>query len=109
MAMQMATTTAAARRVVHRDPLGIAFALRSAHAERIAGLMVVLAILISAFVAGYEAVDRLLNPRDVAHPGALAAAGALGFAGPWLAAHVRTRAGLRLDSAAPLIVWRSRS
>ena len=81
-------------------PLGIAFALRSARAERVAGLMVVLAIFVSACVAGYEAVDRLLNPRDVAHLGALAAAGALGFAGNWLAAHVRTRAGSRLDSAA---------
>ncbi len=81
-------------------PLGIAFALRSASAERLAGLAVVLAIFASACVAGYEAVDRLIDPREVEHVGALAAAGALGFAGNWIAAIVRTRAGRRLDSPA---------
>jgi cation diffusion facilitator family transporter len=81
-------------------PLGIAFALRSARAERGAGLFVVFAIFVSACVAGYEAIVRLLDPRDVEHLGALAAAGALGFAGNWIAALVRTRAGRRLDSPA---------
>ena len=81
-------------------PLGIAFALRSAAAERLAGLAVVLAIFASACVAGYEAVDRLIDPREIEHVGPLAAAGALGFAGNWIAAIVRTRAGRRLDSPA---------
>jgi cation diffusion facilitator family transporter len=81
-------------------PLGIAFALRSARAERWAGLAVVLAILVSACVAGYEAVLRLVEPRDVAHLGSLAAAGALGFAGNWAAAIIRSRAGRRLNSPA---------
>jgi cation diffusion facilitator family transporter len=81
-------------------PLGIAFALRSARAERYAGLAVVLAIFVSACVAGYEAIDRLIDPRDVEHLGALAIAGAVGFAGNWIAAIVRSRAGRRLDSPA---------
>jgi cation diffusion facilitator family transporter len=81
-------------------PLGIAFALRSGRAERWAGLAVVLAIFASACVAGYEAVHRLIEPTDVGHLGALAAAGAIGFAGNWLAALIRTRAGRRLDSPA---------
>jgi cation diffusion facilitator family transporter len=81
-------------------PLGIAFALRSARGERLAGLAVVLAIFASACVAGYEAVVRIVDPREVDHLGALAAAGALGFAGNWIAAHVRSRAGRRLDSPA---------
>src|SRR5215217_8208866 len=81
-------------------PLGIAFALRSAKAERWAGLAVVLAIFVSACVAGYEAVARIIDPQDVAHLGALALAGAIGFAGNWVAALVRTRAGHRLDSPA---------
>jgi cation diffusion facilitator family transporter len=81
-------------------PLGIAFALRSARGERLAGLAVVLAIFVSACVAGYEAVDRLIDPREVQHVGALAAAGAIGFVGNWIAAIVRTRAGRRLDSPA---------
>src|SRR3954466_7125213 len=78
-------------------PLGIAFALRSARAERWAGLAVVLAIFVSACVAGYEAVHRLVEPAPVGHLGALAVAGAVGFAGNWVAALIRTRAGRRLD------------
>jgi cation diffusion facilitator family transporter len=81
-------------------PLGIAFALRSRRAERIAGRFVVLAIFVSACVAGYEAIGRLIHPEHVSHLGALAAAGAIGFAGNWMAGIIRTRAGRRLDSAA---------
>ena len=81
-------------------PLGIAFVMRSERAERLAGLAVVAAIFVSACVAGYEAVDRLVHPQDVEALGALALAGALGFAGNWVAAIVRTRAGRRLDSPA---------
>jgi cation diffusion facilitator family transporter len=81
-------------------PLGIAFMLRSARAERWAGLAVVLAIFASACVAGYEAIDRLIDPEEVDRFGALAAAGVLGFAGNWWAALIRGRAGRRLDSAA---------
>lgn len=83
-------------------PLAVAFALRSLRAERWAGLAVVGAILFSAGVAGYEAIDRLLHPRPVQHLGALAAAGLLGFTGNRLAAAVRTRAGRRLASPALL-------
>jgi cation diffusion facilitator family transporter len=83
-------------------PLGVAFALRSARAERWAGLAVVAAIFASACVAGYEAIDRLIDPREVEALGALAAAGAIGFAGNWAAAAIRTRAGHRLGSSALL-------
>jgi divalent metal cation (Fe/Co/Zn/Cd) transporter len=51
-------------------------------------------------VAGYEAVLRLIEPREVQHVAALAAAGLLGFGGNWLAALIRTRAGARLASPA---------
>jgi cation diffusion facilitator family transporter len=81
-------------------PLAIAFALRSARAERWAGLAVVFAIFVSACVAGYESVARLIDPREPEHLAALAAAGVLGFAGNWIAAIIRTRAGRRLDSPA---------
>jgi cation diffusion facilitator family transporter len=79
-------------------PLGIAFALRSERAERWAGLAVVLAIFVSACVAAYEAVDRLVQPREIDHLLPLAAAGVVGFGGNWVAASVRSRAGRRLDS-----------
>jgi cation diffusion facilitator family transporter len=81
-------------------PLAIAFALRSERAERWAGLAVVAAIFVSACVAGYEAIARLIEPHEVEHLVALAAAGAVGFAGNWAAALVRTRAGHRLESPA---------
>ena len=81
-------------------PVGAAFLLRSERAERIAGLFVVAAIFISACVAGYEAVLRLIEPRAPDQLLALALAGALGFAGNWVAAQVRSRAGHRLDSPA---------
>jgi cation diffusion facilitator family transporter len=81
-------------------PIGIAFLLRSDKAERLAGLFVVAAIFISACVAGYEAVLRLVDPRAPTALGALAIAGLIGFAGNWLAAQVRLRAGHRLESAA---------
>jgi cation diffusion facilitator family transporter len=81
-------------------PLGVAFALRSARAERVAGLAVVGAIFVSACVAGYAAADRLLHPSTPSHLGALAIAGVIGFAGNAFAAAVRSRAGRRLDSPA---------
>ncbi len=81
-------------------PLGIAFLLRSERAERMAGLFVVAAIFISACVVGYEAIVRLLDPRAPTDLAALAAAGALGFGGNWIAAEIRLRWGRRLDSPA---------
>jgi cation diffusion facilitator family transporter len=81
-------------------PLGIAFLLRSELAERRAGLFVVLAIFVSACVAGYEAILRLVDPQRPDHLAALALAGAVGFLGNMLAAQIRSRAGRRLDSPA---------
>ena len=81
-------------------PLGIAFLLRSERAERFAGLFVVAVILISACVAGFVAVDRLLHPSAPDHLLALALAGAVGFAGNWVAAMLRSRTGRRLGSPA---------
>ena len=49
--------------------------------EDFAGLAIVLIILFSALVAGYEAIDRLFHPRTVLHLGWLAAAGLIGFIG----------------------------
>lgn len=81
-------------------PLGVAFALRSHVAEQRAGLAVVAAIFISACVAGVEAVGRLVHPSAPSHLGVLALAGAIGYAGNFLAARIRLAAGSRLDSPA---------
>src|SRR6476619_5742789 len=81
-------------------PLGAAFLLRSARAERYAGLMVVFAIFVSACVAGAFAVEKLINPEAPHHLLALGIAGVVGFAGNEIAAQVRLGAGHRLDSPA---------
>jgi cation diffusion facilitator family transporter len=81
-------------------PLGAAFFLRSWRAEKLAGYAVVLAIFVSACVALFESVRRLVDPEPVSHLGLLAVAGAIGFAGNEIAARVRLRAGERLRSAA---------
>jgi cation diffusion facilitator family transporter len=81
-------------------PLGIAFFLRSPRAERVAGYFVVCAIFVSACVALYETIERLINPQELSHLGWVAAAGVVGYAGNEVAAQVRLRAGRRLDSPA---------
>jgi cation diffusion facilitator family transporter len=81
-------------------PVGAAFLLRSDTAERWAGYAIVLAIFVSACVALFETVERLLNPQRLEHLWALAAAGVIGYVGNEIAARVRLRAGRRLDSAA---------
>jgi cation diffusion facilitator family transporter len=81
-------------------PLGIAFFLRSFKAEKIGGYAVVATIFVSACVAAYEAIDRLINPQEISDLGLLAAAGAIGFIGNEIAAQVRLRGGRRLNSPA---------
>ena len=46
-----------------------------------AGVAVVLTILASAIVAGYESVDRIFHPAEVNYLGAVAAASMIGFLG----------------------------
>jgi cation diffusion facilitator family transporter len=81
-------------------PLGIAFFLPSFRGEKLAGLFVVLAIFVSALVALYETIQRLIHPQDLTHLWVLAAAGIIGFIGNELAAQVRLRSGRRLSSPA---------
>jgi cation diffusion facilitator family transporter len=81
-------------------PLGAAFLLRSFRAERRAGYFVVATIFVSACVALWQSVERLVNPQPLDHLWTLAAAGAVGFLGNEAAAWVRLRAGKRLHSPA---------
>lgn len=68
--------------------------------EDFAGLAIVLIILFSALVAGYEAIDRLIHPRPVVHLGWLAAAGVIGFLGNEAVAVFRINVGRQINSAA---------
>jgi cation diffusion facilitator family transporter len=81
-------------------PIGIAFFLRSARGERLAGLAVVGAIFISALVALGQTIERFIHPRSLSHLWLLAAAGLIGFIGNELAAQVRLRSGRQLRSPA---------
>jgi cation diffusion facilitator family transporter len=62
--------------------------------------MIVGIILFSAIVAGWQAVDRLLNPRPIAFLGWVAAAGVIGFLGNEAVAVFRVRVGREIQSAA---------
>jgi cation diffusion facilitator family transporter len=81
-------------------PLAIAFILRSARGEKLAGLFVVLTIFVSACVALVETILRLIHPQHLTHLWVLALAGVVGFIGNEIAAQVRLRGGRRLDSPA---------
>ncbi len=81
-------------------PLGAAFVLRSQRGEKASGLGVVLAIFVSACVALYATIERLLHPHQLSHLAVLAAGGVIGFAGNEIAARVRLRGGERLRSPA---------
>jgi cation diffusion facilitator family transporter len=68
--------------------------------EDLAGVMVVLTILLSALVAGYEAVLRLLQPQPVEYLWAVAVASVVGFLGNETVALFRIRVGREIGSAA---------
>lgn len=68
--------------------------------EDLAGMLIVLIILFSAIVAGYQAINRLIHPQTVTHLGWLAAAGVIGFLGNEAVAVFRIRVGRRMNSTA---------
>ena len=92
-------------------PLWIAFVLarRAAsrrytygygRAEDLAGVFIVAMIILSAVLAGYESIRRLLEPQPITNVGVVIAAGLIGAAGNELVALYRIRVGRRIGSAA---------
>jgi len=92
-------------------PLWIAFAMARrkpsprftygyGRVEDVAGVIIVLTILFSAVVAGYQSLDRLLHPQPVQHLWAVVAASIFGFAGNEAVAVFRIRVGKEINSAA---------
>jgi cation diffusion facilitator family transporter len=69
-------------------------------AEDLAGLFIVAVIALSAVVAGYESVRRLVDQRPVTGVGVVIVAGLVGFAGNEIVAGYRIRVGRRIGSAA---------
>lgn len=68
--------------------------------EDLAGIFIVIMIAFSAFLAGWQAIERLINPQPLSNLGLLAAAGVIGFAGNELVALYRMRVGKEIGSAA---------
>jgi cation diffusion facilitator family transporter len=92
-------------------PLGIAFALTRlgtsrrftfgyGRVEDLAGVIAVLIILFSAVVAGYQAVERLIDPQPIGMLWAVAGASVVGFLGNEAVAVFRIRVGREIGSAA---------
>jgi cation diffusion facilitator family transporter len=92
-------------------PLWAAFALAKGPATRrftygygrvedLAGIAVVLTILVSAIIAGWQSIDRLLHPQPVEHVWAIVVAAIIGFIGNELVAIFRIRVGKEIGSAA---------
>lgn len=92
-------------------PLWIAFALGAKPATRrytygfgrvedLAGSFVVAMITMSAIIARYEAIARLIHPQQIEHVGWVALAGLVGFIGNEWVALYRIRVGHRIGSAA---------
>lgn len=69
-------------------------------AEDLAGLFVVAMIALSAVVAGWQAIERLLHPSPVHNLGWVALAGFIGFLGNEAVAVFRIREGRAIGSAA---------
>lgn len=69
-------------------------------AEDLAGLFIVGVVALSAVVAGWQSVDRLIHPQPLQNLGWVITAGLIGFAGNEAVAIYRIRVGRRIGSAA---------
>src|SRR5215467_10233322 len=83
-----------------RRPPSRRFTYGYGRVEDVAGVIVVLTILFSALLTGYESINRLLRPQSVAHLWAVAVASLIGFAGNEMVALFRIRVGKQINSAA---------
>jgi cation diffusion facilitator family transporter len=86
--------------VLGRRPPNRRYTYGYGRAEDLAGLFVIAMIALSAVLAGYEAITRLLDPAPVTNLGWVAAAGLVGFLGNEAVAVFRIREGKAIGSAA---------
>ena len=68
--------------------------------EDLAGVFIVFMIALSAIIAGYESIRRLIDPQTITHVWVVLAAGVIGFAGNELVAVYRIGVGRKIGSAA---------
>src|SRR5262245_9602627 len=85
--------------LARKQPSG-SFTFGYGRVEDLAGSAVVLSILLVAAFIGYESIQRLLHPQEVAHLWAVIAASIAGFIGNEAVAVFRIRVGREINSAA---------
>src|SRR5262249_45806502 len=68
--------------------------------EDLAGVAILITILASGIVAGYESIQRLLHPQGVSYLWAVVAASIIGFLGNEVVAIFRIRVGREINSVA---------
>jgi cation diffusion facilitator family transporter len=83
-----------------RKPPSRRFTFGYGRVEDLAGLAVVLTILFSAIVAGYESINRVIHPQAISHLWAVVVASVVGFFGNEGVAIFRIRVGREIGSAA---------
>lgn len=92
-------------------PLLIAFALQRrgrsrtftygfGRTEDLAGVIIVALIAVSAAVAGYESIRKIIDPQPIGYLGWVAAAAIVGFVGNEVVAWLQIRTGRQIGSAA---------
>ena len=92
-------------------PLWVAFVLGRRAASRrftygfgrtedIAGLFIIAVVALSAIVAAWQSIDRMLDPQPITNLGWVIVAGVVGFAGNEAVAIYRIRVGRSIGSAA---------
>ena len=69
-------------------------------AEDLAGLFIVLVVAVSAIVAAWQSIDRLIDPQPLRNLWWVLAAGVIGFLGNEIVAMYRIRVGQKIGSAA---------
>lgn len=83
----------ARRPPTHRYPYGLA------RAEDLAGLFIIVVVAVSAIVAAWQSIDRILRPAPLQNVWWVITAGIIGFVGNEVVAIYRTRVGRRIGSA----------
>jgi cation diffusion facilitator family transporter len=83
-----------------RRPASKRFTYGWGRAEDLAGVVVVVIILASACLAGYESYRKIMDPGEIKYVGWVIAAAVIGFLGNELVAQFRIRVGREIGSAA---------
>jgi cation diffusion facilitator family transporter len=68
--------------------------------EDLAGIVILISIAVSALVAGYESIRKIIDPTEISHIWWVAAAAIVGFIGNEAVAILQIRTGKEIGSAA---------